>query len=500
MAWSDPKTWTADDLLTASDLNQYVSDNLSALYALVLGGGRKNLIQNGSMQVTQRGTSAAGKTTSDYYTADRWWAGINGVGTWTQSVEADAPTGSGFRNSLKMLITAGNEATVGAGDFVRVAQRLRGRDLQSIKKGTSSAEPLTVSFWVKSNRTGTYVVELYDVDNTRHVSATYTVEASGTWEEQAVTFPADLSGAFDNDANRSLDLVFWLAAGTDWTSGALDTTWASVTSEGASPGTTADNNRAAGQTNLAASVNNYWQLTGTQMETGGSSTGFEYKPYGEDLSECQEYYSPGAVPLGAVEAYAGSTTPTGWLLCYGQAVSRSTYSGLYSAIGTAYGTGDGSTTFNLPDLRGRTIAALDNMGGQEANRVPWQSQLGTVGTASKTTDSGKAAVALIESNLPPHSHSIAQHSHGQDAHSHNIMGAQTGSDVGQNSYGNWWAPRVDSVPWYGATLSSVAPTIHNGGPTSTGTGAGSSSEHNNMQPTMLLNYIIKAQGEVAADL
>ena len=211
----------------------------------------------------------------------------------------------------------------------------------------------------------------------------------------------------------------------------------------------------------------------------------------EHLQALAEAVEALAIPRGTINPYAGSAAPAGWLLCYGQEVSRSTYAALFSVISTTYGVGNNSTTFNLPDLRGRTTAGVGNMGGQEANRIPWQSQLGGVGTASKTIDSGKAAVALLESNLPPHSHSIAQHSHGQDAHSHNIMGSQTGSDAGQSNYGNWWAPRVDSVPWYGATLSSVAPTIHNGGPTSTGNGAGSSSEHNNMQPTILLNYIIK---------
>lgn len=279
MAWSDPKTWTADDLLTASDLNQYVSDNLSALYALVQGGGRKNLLHNGAMQVYQRGASSAGNTTSGYYTADRWVSTISSIGTWTQSIEADAPTGSGFRKSLKMLCTTA-DASPAAGDVHLLSQRIEGQNLQSIKKGTASAEPITLSFWTKSNKTGTYVVELADADNTRAVSATYTVASSGTWEQQSVTFPADLTGAFNNDNELSVTLNFWLGAGTTWTSGTLATTWASTTSA----------NRAVGQTNLAASTNNYWQVTGCQLETGSASTGFEFKGYEQELAECQRYY------------------------------------------------------------------------------------------------------------------------------------------------------------------------------------------------------------------
>ncbi len=282
MAWTSPKTWAADELLTASDLNQYVRDNLSALYALTQGGGMKNLLHNGAMRVAQRGTSTAGITsgTGLYYTADRWGAYVVGVGTWTQSVENDAPTGSGFRKSLKMLITANNEATVGAADYVLVTQSIEGQNLQAIKKGTASAQQLTLSFWTKSNKTGTYIVELYDADNTRAVSATYTVAASATWEQQTVTFPADTTGAFDNDNAASLIVAWRLASGTDYTSGTLATTWASVTSA----------NRAVGQTNLAASTNNYWMVTGCQLEVGSAATGFEHKNYDQELAECQRYY------------------------------------------------------------------------------------------------------------------------------------------------------------------------------------------------------------------
>jgi len=216
-----------------------------------------------------------------YYTADRWQAAVLTLGTWAQSVENDAPSGSGFRKALKMLLTAdADTAPVDAGDLVLVQQAIEGQNLQSVRKGTSSAEQLTLSFWTKSNKTGTYVVRLADEDNSRHVSATYTVAASATWEEQSITFPADLTGAFDNDANASLLVQFFLAAGSDYTSGTLATAWAAYSQP----------NTAVGQTNLAASTNNYWQITGVQLETGSAATGFEFKDYGTELAECQRYY------------------------------------------------------------------------------------------------------------------------------------------------------------------------------------------------------------------
>jgi hypothetical protein len=238
----------------------------------------RNLLINGAMQVAQRGTSATGITTSGYYTVDRWGISISSLGTWTQTVENDAPTGSGFAKSLKILCTTA-DATPAASDFLAIEQRIEGQNLQSIRKGTSSAQQLTLSFWVKSNVTGTYVLELRDVDNTRQVSAAYSVVSSNTWEKKTIVFPADTTGVLDNDNLESLRVNFWQGAGSDRTSGTLNTTWA----------TSVNANRAVGQTNLAAATNNYWQVTGVQLEVGAVATPFEFKPFAQELIECQRY-------------------------------------------------------------------------------------------------------------------------------------------------------------------------------------------------------------------
>jgi hypothetical protein len=239
----------------------------------------RNILYNGAMQVAQRSSSVASITTAGYYTADRWSTGVNSLGTWTQSVENDAPTGSGLRKSLKMLCTTA-DASPAASDYLAVSQLIEGYDVQRIAKGTSSAQQLTLSFWVKSNVTGTYIAELVDNDNSRGVSKSYTVSASGTWEKKEIVFPADTTGAFDNDNAASLTLNLWLGAGTTFTSGTLQTTWASLISA----------NRIVGQTNLAAATNNYWQVTGVQLETGSVATGFEFLPFGDELRRCQRYY------------------------------------------------------------------------------------------------------------------------------------------------------------------------------------------------------------------
>lgn len=240
----------------------------------------RNVIINGAMQVHQRGISVAGITTAGIYTADRWLMNVGSAGTWTQTVENDGPTGSGFRKSLKFLCTTA-DASLSASDYLLNATRLEGQNLQQFLKGTASAKQFSLSFWVKSNVTGTFIIELYDEDNARQVSASYTISVSGVWEKKTITFPADITGAFDNDNARSLEINFWLAVGSTFTSGTLNTVWASSISA----------NRAVGQTNLAAATNNYWQVTGVQLEAGAVATPFEFEDYGTTLAKCQRYYN-----------------------------------------------------------------------------------------------------------------------------------------------------------------------------------------------------------------
>jgi hypothetical protein len=239
----------------------------------------KNIIINGAMQVAQRSTSVASLTTEGYRTVDRFSLVLGSMGTWTMSQENDAPTGSGFRKSVKILCTTA-DASPAASDQVRLDTYLEGQNLQHIKKGTAAAEQLTLSFWVKSNVTGTHTVRLVDYDNTRGDSASYTISVSGTWEKKTITFPADTTGAFDNDNAASLGLIFGLGFGSNFTSGTLQSTWGSYT----------DANSHVGQVNVASAINNYWQVTGVQLEVGDTATPFEFKPYAQDLRECQRYY------------------------------------------------------------------------------------------------------------------------------------------------------------------------------------------------------------------
>jgi len=239
----------------------------------------KNLIINGDMSIAQRGTSASGLTGAGYNTMDRVRTGGSSYGTFTQSQSTDVPTGQGFGYSLKMDCTTAN-ASLSAGSILILQQRFEGQMLQQIKKGTANAESLTLSFWVKSNKTGTYICDFYDSDNTRTISKSYTINASNTWEKKTLTFAGDTTGTLNNDNNRSLDLNFFLVAGTSYTSGTLQTSW----------GTNVDANRAVGQVNLADSTSNEWFITGVQLEADTSASDFEFIPYDVNLLRCQRYY------------------------------------------------------------------------------------------------------------------------------------------------------------------------------------------------------------------
>jgi hypothetical protein len=243
----------------------------------VRGVNFRNIIINGGMDIAQRGTSSS-NVSSGYHTCDRWKFD-RGVGTVTVSQETDAPTGSGFVKSFKVL-EAGSGSNPSAGDTNLVQHLIEGQNLQYLRKGTSSAKPLTASFYVKGNLTGTYILELRDRDNSRQVSKSYTISSANTWEYKTISFPADTTGALDNDNATSLQFNFWVSAGTNFTSGTLNTTWNSETTA----------NRAVGQVNLNGTPNNYIQWTGIQLETGSQASDFEFLPHDVNLRRCLRYY------------------------------------------------------------------------------------------------------------------------------------------------------------------------------------------------------------------
>jgi len=239
----------------------------------------KNIIINGDMSIAQRGTSVSGITGVGYNTADRWLFSVGALGTWTQSQSTDVPSNQGFAKSLKIDCTTA-KASPDASNYALMQSRFEGQNLQYLKKGTANAESLTLSFWVKSNKTGTYVCEIDDADNSRNINKSYTINSANTWEKKEITFAGDTTGAFTNDNNLSMNVIWWLGAGSNYTSGTLNNAWESTT----------NSNRAVGQVNLGDSTSNEWYITGVQLEAGTSASDFEFLPFDVNLGRCQRYY------------------------------------------------------------------------------------------------------------------------------------------------------------------------------------------------------------------
>ena len=267
----------------------------------------KPIIINGDMSVAQRGASTTGITGTEYYTCDRWKAFINSAGTWTQTQEAltsGGPYEDGFHSAIKMDCTTA-DGSLSAGDYCYISYSIEGQDCKVMKKGTSSAEKWTVGFWVKATKTGTYVLQAVNLDNTVRICAiAYTVSSADTWEYKIVNFPADTdsSGKVVDDNGEGIRLIFWMAAGSTYTGGTLATTWADSNNA----------NRAVGQVNAADSTSNNFHLTGVQLEMGEYTSStmppFQHELYGDNLARCQRYFQ---LPQNWW-AYSDSSTATSW--------------------------------------------------------------------------------------------------------------------------------------------------------------------------------------------
>ena len=243
--------------------------------------GRRNLVINGAMQVAQRGTSNTGVTSGGYKEApDRWNIAMSSAGTWTVSQSTTVPSGEGFSHSYKFDCTTA-DASLSAGDHLVLAHYIEAQNVAHLCYGTASAKKLTLSFWVRSAKTGTYVLELLRNDDSRHIAQTYTISSADTWERKTLTFDGDTGGsAIPHDNGRGFEVNFWLAAGSTFSGGTLATSWASTTAA----------NRAVGVLNLADSTSNDWYVTGVQLEVGENASDFEHRSFGEEMALCQRYF------------------------------------------------------------------------------------------------------------------------------------------------------------------------------------------------------------------
>ena len=258
---------------------------LAALIGSQTAQGNKNFVINGGMTINQRGSSTGVTNAgSGYHGPDRYKFNEDGTMTAVVSIEQETLTsGNAFNDghlyAYKLSVTTADTA-VAADIYTRITHRFEKDNLSLLRKGSSSAKRVTLSFWVKATVTGTNVVEFFDQVNSRQVGATYTISSSNTWEYKTVTFPADTSGALGSGNALAAEINFVLQAGSNYTSGTLDTSWASETTA----------NRAAGHnSNHFSSTSNTFHFTGVQLEIGDVATAFEHEEFSTTLEKCRRY-------------------------------------------------------------------------------------------------------------------------------------------------------------------------------------------------------------------
>ena len=238
--------------------------------------GRRNLVINGAMQVSQRGASFTGHGAGVNYGIDRFFDYHNSDGAFTLSQETSVVP-VGFSNALKVLTTTA-DSSIAAGQRLIVGQRLEGLNVSHLNWGTSNAKTVTLSFYVRSSVTGTHGGAIGNGSDNRNYPFTYTISSANTWERKTITIPGDQTGTWATTNARSLQVTWGLGVGSTYSGSAGS--WAAGDINSATGATTA----------VLGTLNATWYLTGVQLEVGDTATEFEHRSHGEELSLCHRYF------------------------------------------------------------------------------------------------------------------------------------------------------------------------------------------------------------------
>lgn len=268
----------------------------------------RNMIVNGSMNVAQRGSVAAIQT--GYGACDRFKLQSTSAARFDTSQSTDVPSGQGFANSLKLDCSTA-DTSLASGDYYFIMHQMEGLNLQHLKYGTSDAVQCTLSFWVKSPKTGIHNVEIEHVDGGKFNTHQYTIAAANTWQNVKFTFDGNTAASIVNDATCGMLITWWLQAGSGFTSGTHTSGWYSGNS-----------NRAVGQVNVSDSTSNDFYLTGVQLEVGPQSTPFEYRSFGDELLRCKRYF----------EVYSPTTSDNGSIGVIRTRTNNNSYQGLVNFL------------------------------------------------------------------------------------------------------------------------------------------------------------------------
>jgi len=326
----------------------------------------RNLIINGDMSIAQRGTSHSIGNGAGYI-IDRWRDGaiydtVAPTGAFTVSQSTDVPSGQGFVSSQKWDCTTAQTSLTEQGWGVQ--QRIEAQNLTHLEFGTSSAKTLTLTFWIKSNKTGTYGIEVRSHDASRQFISSYTIDSASTWEKKTITITGDTGGTGINNDNGIGFWVRWIWSAGTTIDGATLNSWTATATEIAP----------TGQVNLADSTSNELYWTGPQLEVGTSASDFEFLPFDVNLQRCQRYYH---------KTYNLSDAP-----------ASVTSTGILDISG--FSDGSSNLLFDIPHkvrMRGTPTVTYYNSGGTSGQWAYGRN--GASGNGTATSYSGRTA----ENNL-----------------------------------------------------------------------------------------------------
>jgi hypothetical protein len=246
----------------------------------LVSAGRKNKIINGAMLIDQR-HGGNSHTNSNGYHTDRFRSQVSGMDQLVQTYQQVSDGPPGFPKSLKVTTTT-PESSFESGEYIAVYQKIPGRELQDFAYGTSSAKPVTISFYVKSSITGTFGYTVYRNDNQdRAINKSYTIISANTWEKKSITLEGDTEDPISNLNTDQWWNVWHLGAASGYAS-SPNSNWKNYT--GQNWAGFHEGNR------LVTTQNATWQITGVQLEVGSNATEFEHRSSAEELALCERYY------------------------------------------------------------------------------------------------------------------------------------------------------------------------------------------------------------------
>lgn len=241
--------------------------------------GRRNFFYNGDMTISQRYYDNAKSSAAHEYVIDEHKIIMNHDGAVTVQRVSTVPSGEGFKYSMKLSVATA-DTSLSSGQYALWDSHIEAQNLKSLRYGTNNAKTTVLSFWVRSSKTGTYCLNFHFSTINKQITKSYTIDTADTWEKKTVTVPGNTADAITHSHTQGLRVSFWLAAGSDFTSGSLRSTHT----------TTVGADRAVGQTNWLDSTSNDFYITGIQYELGDVASEYEFQDYSQQLARAQRYF------------------------------------------------------------------------------------------------------------------------------------------------------------------------------------------------------------------